>query len=61
MLTPDYSKYTADWVQKNEPDVLTYCWMTRPKAPNQLLVFERYRDAKALGAHGSTKEFKAML
>jgi len=61
VLTPDYSKYTADWVQKNEPDVLTYCWMTRPKAPNQLLVFERYRDAKALGAHGSTKEFKAML
>lgn len=54
-------KYTADWVEKNEPNVLTYCTMTRPKAPNQVLLFERYSDHKALGAHGSTKQFKAML
>ncbi|KAK5944714.1 hypothetical protein PMZ80_001914 [Knufia obscura] len=54
-------KYTSDWVLPNEPDVLTYCTMTRPKAPNQVLLFERYKDAKALGAHGSTKAFKAMF
>jgi len=41
--------------------VLTYCFMTRPKAPNEILVFERYKDTKALAAHGSAKEFKAML
>src|SRR4051812_34394380 len=35
--------------------------MIRPKGPNQVLLFERYKDHKALGAHGSTKEFKAML
>lgn len=57
----DVRKYTSDWVLPNEPDVLTYCTMTRPKAPNQVLLFERYKDAKALGGHGSTKAFKAML
>lgn len=53
-------KYT-EWVKENEPDVLTYCTMTRPKAPNEVMLFERYKNPKALGAHGSTKQFKAML
>lgn len=61
MLTSVARKYTADWVEKNEPGVLTYCMLTRPKAPNEILLFERYADGKALAAHGGTKEFKAMF
>lgn len=60
MLTQTHRNYTQ-YVLEKESNVLTYCTMTRPKAPNQVLLFERYKDAKALGAHGSTKEFKAML
>lgn len=51
----------ASFVQESEPDVLTYCFMTRPKEPNKILVFERYKNVKALAGHGSAKEFKAML
>lgn len=53
----NYTKYVHD----KETGVLTYCTMTRPKAPNEILLFERYKDVKALAAHGSTNEFKAML
>jgi len=35
--------------------------MTRPKAPNEVLLFERYENLQALGVHGKTKEFKAMF
>lgn len=55
-----FRKYT-EWVKENETGVLTYCTMTRPKDPNKVMLFERYKDHKALGAHGSTNEFKAML
>jgi len=55
-----FRKYT-EWVKENESGVLTYCTMTRPKEPNKVMLFERYKDHKALGAHGSTNEFKAML
>ncbi|KAK5076649.1 hypothetical protein LTR64_005873 [Lithohypha guttulata] len=51
----------TEFVRENEPGVLTYCTMVRPKAPNQILLFERYQNSKALGAHGTTKEFKAMF
>ena len=55
------SEYISSWVASNEPDVLTYCVLTRPKAPNEIVMFERYKDHKALGSHGSTKQFKGML
>jgi quinol monooxygenase YgiN len=50
----------CDWVRDNEPGTLTYTVMTRPKAPNEVLMFERYLDLAALGRHGKTAEFKAM-
>ncbi|KIX10522.1 uncharacterized protein Z518_01605 [Rhinocladiella mackenziei CBS 650.93] len=51
----------CDWVEANEAGTLTYCVMTRPKAPNEVLLFERYLNLQALGVHGKTKEFKAMF
>lgn len=54
------SNYCA-WVRDNEPTTLTYGLFTRPKSPNEVLLFERYKDLPALGAHGKTKEFKGML
>lgn len=51
----------AEWVKVNEPGVLTYSIMTRPKAPEEILFFERYDSLEALGRHGSTGQFKAML
>ena len=59
-LTPRGRKF-CDWVETNEPTTYTYCVMTRPKAPNEVLLFERYADLQALGVHGTTKEFKAMF
>ena len=41
--------------------MLTYSLLTRPKAPNEILLFVRYRDAQALADHGSSSEFTAML
>lgn len=35
--------------------------MINPKALNEVLLFERYKDLAALGAHGKTPQFKAML
>ncbi|KEF61505.1 uncharacterized protein A1O9_03072, partial [Exophiala aquamarina CBS 119918] len=49
------------WVRDNEPTTLTYGLFTRPKSPNEVLLFERYKDLPAIGAHGKTKEFKAMF
>ncbi|KAK4937959.1 hypothetical protein LTR10_021524 [Elasticomyces elasticus] len=51
----------CNWVEDNEPTTLTYCVMTRPDSPNEVLLFERYKDLGALGVHGKTKEFKAMF
>ncbi|RVX69353.1 hypothetical protein B0A52_06948 [Exophiala mesophila] len=51
----------CNWVRDNEPTTLTYCVLTRPKAPNEVLLFERYQDLAAIGAHGKTKEFKNMF
>ncbi|KAL2432525.1 hypothetical protein ABEF95_012265 [Exophiala dermatitidis] len=51
----------CSWVEQNEPTTLTYSVMTRPKtAPNEVLLFERYKDLAALGAHGKTAQFRAM-
>ncbi|KIW19742.1 hypothetical protein PV08_00316 [Exophiala spinifera] len=51
----------CNWVEANEPTTLTYCVMTRPDAPQEVLMVERYKDLPALGVHGKTKEFKAMF
>ncbi|EHY56625.1 hypothetical protein HRR83_002293 [Exophiala dermatitidis] len=51
----------CSWVEQNEPTTLTYSVMTRPKtAPNEVLLFERYKDLAALAAHGKTTQFRAM-
>ena len=42
-----------------EPDTLSYCIMTRPKAPEEALVFERYPDAEAFEQHRKTEVFHA--
>jgi hypothetical protein len=55
------SRSFCNWVEDNEPGTLTYCVMTRPDVPNEVLLFERYKDLGAIGVHGKSKEFKAML
>ena len=44
------------WVEANEPGVLTYASFVRPKAPEEVLLFVRYADRKALGAHSGAPE-----
>ncbi|KAL6246347.1 hypothetical protein RBB50_006583 [Rhinocladiella similis] len=51
----------CDWVEENEQGTLTYCVMTRPDAPQEVLMVERYKDLPAIGVHGKTKEFKTMF
>ncbi|OAP56879.1 hypothetical protein AYL99_08991 [Fonsecaea erecta] len=51
----------CDWVEANEFGTLTYCVMASKTAPNEVLLFERYKDLAALGVHGKTAEFRAMF
>jgi len=51
----------CDWVNENEAGTLTYCVMTSPSSPTEVLMFERYKDLAALGVHGKSAEFKAMF
>ena len=44
------------FVRDEEPGVLTYAIFTRPQAKDEVLVFVRYQDGKALRAHGEAKE-----
>ncbi|KAK5676610.1 hypothetical protein LTS10_010911 [Elasticomyces elasticus] len=44
------------WVEENEPGVLTYAIFTRPKAANEVLLFVRYADSKALKSHAEAPE-----
>ncbi|KAK4951322.1 hypothetical protein LTR10_010295 [Elasticomyces elasticus] len=46
----------VDWVKGTEPGVLTYAIFTRPKAPNEVLLFVRYADSKALKSHAEAPE-----
>jgi len=50
----DFSKFVRD----NEPDVLTYICMTSPERSDEMFIFERYNDLKALGQHGGSPQFK---
>jgi quinol monooxygenase YgiN len=46
----------APWVRENEPGVLTYAGFTRPKAPDEILLFVRYKDKKAMIGHDKAPE-----
>lgn len=59
-LTHVNSKF-CDWVEANEPTTFTYCVMIRPNVPNEVLMFERYKDLPGLGVHGKSQAFKDML
>jgi quinol monooxygenase YgiN len=52
----DVLKGFTSWVDTNEPGVLTYATFTRPKAPDELLLFVRYGDDKAMQAHNGAPE-----
>ena len=49
-------KEFAGWVRSSKPFVLTYAIFTRPKAKDEVLVFVRYRDTKALRMHDEAPE-----
>lgn len=51
----------ADWVQANEPDTLGYAIMTRPKAGNEVLIFERYTTSVGFDKHMGSAELKASM
>ena len=57
----DCGRPFATWVHANEPGVLTYALFTRPKAPNELLLFVRYADVAALKGHSNAPEHVAIL
>ena len=46
----------ADWVKANEPNVLSYAFLTRPKAPDEILSFSRYSTTEALSSHENAQE-----
>lgn len=52
----------AAWVKENEEATYTYSVMVRRrKDNNEVIMYERYRDAKAIAEHGGRPEFKAMF
>jgi quinol monooxygenase YgiN len=51
----------AEWVKHNEPATYTYAVLVSSANSREVMMFERYRDAKAIAEHGARKEFKAMF
>ncbi|ETN40457.1 uncharacterized protein HMPREF1541_04734 [Cyphellophora europaea CBS 101466] len=53
----------AAWVKDNESATYTYSVMVRRTKGenNEVIMFERYRDAKAIMEHGGRPQFKAMF
>lgn len=51
----------SEFVKKNEPDTLKYQITTETKKSGEVhvVMIESYKSKAAMGAHGSTKEFKA--
>ncbi|KXT07419.1 hypothetical protein AC578_478 [Pseudocercospora eumusae] len=49
------------FVRAQEPEILTYALFTRPKAPNEVLLFGRCKDEKAAHAHGVTLQHTALV
>lgn len=56
-----FSRPFAQWVQDNEPGVLTYAIFTRPKAPHEVLLFVRYKDTAALKYHDTHPEHRKVV
>jgi quinol monooxygenase YgiN len=50
------SREFVPWVEANEPGILTYALFTRRKAPQEILLFVRYADKKAMQAHNEATE-----
>ncbi|KAK0366562.1 hypothetical protein LTR91_003321 [Friedmanniomyces endolithicus] len=51
----------APWVQAEEPGVLTYAVFTRPKAPEEVMLFVRYEGTKALKMHSGAAEHEVVV
>jgi quinol monooxygenase YgiN len=45
----------AEQVAANEPGALTYLWHRNRKEPNQILVFEVYKDEAAVEQHRTSQ------
>jgi quinol monooxygenase YgiN len=57
-------KKVVEGLDANEPGALKYIWHRGVKDPNQVFVFEIYRDDEALEQHRGTphlKEFQALF
>ena len=46
----------SNWVHSCEPGVLTYAIFTRPKAKDEVMIYVRYADGKAMEAHDEAPE-----
>ncbi|KAF2158380.1 hypothetical protein M409DRAFT_31105 [Zasmidium cellare ATCC 36951] len=51
----------SEWVEREEPGCLTYCVFTRPKAPGEILLFERYADVASVEAHMRSSKFAIVM
>ena len=58
---PGTYRKNATWVHDNEPGTLTYAILTRPKAPNEFLVYERYLGVDGLKAHMKSQRAAEMM
>ncbi|KAK6414289.1 hypothetical protein LTR95_017756 [Oleoguttula sp. CCFEE 5521] len=54
----DGLKEFSKWVEREEPGVLSYGVFTRPKAANEVLVWVRYVNGKAIRMHDEAPEHK---
>jgi quinol monooxygenase YgiN len=61
LLALTIASHFADWVKENEPDVLTYSVFTRLKAQDEILLFVRYKDGKALRSHNVAPEHQQVV
>lgn len=59
-ICSDLGRPFIEWLKDNELDTLSYAIFTRPKAPEEVLVFERYNSVSAFEAHRRSKVFRAM-
>lgn len=49
------------FVQEKEPFVLTYAIFTRPKAPKEVLLFVRYKNADGMKSHSRAPDHVAAV
>lgn len=60
-LADDDCRGFIPFVRDEEPGVLTYGCFSRPKAANELLLFVRYKDSKAMNSHSKAPEHVAVV